>query len=165
LNGRKRPLRRPQIDAAGSIVKDPQDYDLSWLGKLTKDGNGRFEKTINNAVLVLENDPLLKGRIVTDEFACCGMALGKLPWDSRNEKRRWKDVDDAGFYRYLEMFYGITGREKLDNALMLVSAQNKINDVKQYLQGLTWDGVKRVDTLLSVYLGAEDTPYARAVMA
>lgn len=160
----KEAFTAPQIDAAGSIVKDPQDYDLSWLGKLTKDGNGRFEKTINNAVLVLENDPLLKGRIVTDEFACCGMALGKLPWDSRNEKRRWKDVDDAGFYRYLEMFYGITGREKLDNALMLVSAQNKINDVKQYLQGLTWDGVKRVDTLLSVYLGAEDTPYTRAVM-
>lgn len=140
------------------------EYDLSWLCMLTKDGNGRYEKTINNAVLILENDPLLKGKIVTDEFASCGMVLGRLPWDKREEKRRWKDVDDAGFYRYLEMFYGITGREKLDNALLIVSAQNRINDVKEYLQGLTWDGTKRVDTLLSVYLGAEDTPYTRAVM-
>ena len=47
---------------------------------------------------------------------------------------------------------------------MIVSAQNRINDVKQYLQGLTWDGVKRLDTLLSEYLGAEDTAYTRAVM-
>lgn len=140
------------------------DYDLSWLSRLTKDGNGKYEKTINNAVIVLENDPLLKGRIVTDEFASCGMVLGRVPWDQREEKRRWKDVDDAGFYRYVEVFYGLTGREKLDNALMLVSAQNRINDVKQYLQGLTWDGVKRLDTLLSEYLGAEDTAYTRAVM-
>lgn len=39
-----------------------------------------------------------------------------------------------------------------------------INDVKRYLKSLKWDGVKRVDTLLSVYLGAEDTAYTRAVM-
>lgn len=141
-----------------------EDYDLSWLSRLTKDGNGRYEKTINNAVLVLENDPLLKGKIVTDEFASCGMALGRLPWDQNEEKRRWKDVDDAGFYRYIETFYGLTGREKMDNALLIVSAQNKINDVKRYLQGLKWDGTKRVETLLADYLGAEDNPYTRAVM-
>lgn len=115
-------------------------------------------------MIVLENDPLLKGRIVTDEFANCGMVLGRMPWDQREEKRRWKDVDDAGFYRYVEVFYGLTGRDKLDNALMIVSAQNRINDVKQYLQGLKWDGTKRLDTLLSEYLGAEDTAYTRAVM-
>ena len=115
-------------------------------------------------MLILENDPLLKGKIATDEFANCGMVLGKLPWNEKDEKRRWKDVDDAGFYRYMETFYGITGRDKMDNALLIVSAQNMINDVKRYLKGLKWDGVKRVDTLLSVYLGAEDNVYTRAVM-
>ena len=148
-----------------SEQKEPgPDYDLSWLSKLTKDGNGRYEKTINNAVIVLENDPLLKGRIVTDEFASCGMVLGRVPWDQRDEKRRWTDVDDAGYYRYVEVFYGLTGREKLDHALMIVSAQNRINDVKHYLEGLQWDGIRRLDTLLSDYLGADDTPYTRAVM-
>lgn len=152
---------RSASETAGSTE---DDYDLSWLVRLTKDANGRYEKTINNAVIVLENDPLLKGKIVTDEFASCGMTLGRLPWDNRDEKRRWKDVDDAGFYRYMETFYGLTGREKLDNALMLVSAQNRINDVKRYLQSVRWDGIKRLDTLLSDYLGAEDTPYTRAVI-
>lgn len=138
--------------------------DMAWLSRLTRDASNRFEKTINNAVLVLENDPNLKGKIATDEFASCGMAIGRLPWDEREERRRWKDVDDAGFYRYLETFYGITGREKLDNALLLVSAKNRVNDVKDYLQGLSWDGTKRVDTLLFDYLGAEDNAYTRAVM-
>ena len=68
-----------ETPATGTEASVP-DYDLSWLSKLTKDGNGRYEKTINNAVIVLENDPLLKGRIVTDEFASCGMVLGRVPW-------------------------------------------------------------------------------------
>lgn len=145
-------------------AQSDEEMDLSWIGRMTKDGNGRFEKTINNVVLILENDPLLKGKIATDEFASCGMVLGRLPWNAKDEKRRWEDVDYAGFYRYIETFYGITGREKLDNALLIVSSQNMINDVKRYLQSLKWDGGKRLDTLLSVYLGAEDTPYTRAVM-
>ena len=163
-------LSKERYEQAKEAFKTPEqkepgpDYDLSWLSKLTKDGNGRYEKTINNAVLVLENDPLLKGRIVTDEFASCGMVLGRVPWDQRDEKRRWTDVDDAGYYRYVEVFYGLTVREKLDHALMIVSAQNRINDVKHYLEDLQWDGIRRLDTLLSDYLGAEDTPYTRAVM-
>ena len=47
---------------------------------------------------------------------------------------------------------------------MIVSAQNRINDVKHYLEDLQWDGIRRLDTLLSDYLGADDTPYTRAVM-
>jgi putative DNA primase/helicase len=156
--------RFEQAQEAFAAPVEASEYDLSWLSRLTKDGNGKYEKTINNAVIVLENDPLLKERIVTDEFSSCGMVLGKVPWNAEDVKRRWKDADDAGIYRYMETFYGITGREKLDNALLLVSSQNRINDVRDYLQGLQWDGVKRVDTLLPDYLGAEDTPYTRAVM-
>ena len=44
---------------------------------------------------------------------------------------------------------GITARNNMTDAWAIVGEQNKINEVKQYLQSLTWDGVKRVDTLLS----------------
>lgn len=141
-----------------------EEIDLEWIRGLSRDGNGRIEKTISNVTTVLEHDPLLKGRIVTDEFASCGMVLGAMPWDQRPEKRRWTDVDYAGYYRYMETFYGLTGREKLDNGLLIVSSQNRINDVREYLTGLKWDGVKRLDTLLIDYLGADDTPYTRAVI-
>ncbi len=152
------------FEVPATAESQPESYDLEWISRLTRDGNGKIEKTINNAVLVLENDPLLKGRIVTDEFANRGMVLGKLPWNQKDEKRMWKDMDYAGFYNYMELFYGIAGRDKLDNALLIVSGQNAINDVKEYLKSLKWDGVKRLDTLLNVYLGAEDNIYTRAVM-
>ncbi len=140
------------------------DLDLEWIKRLKHDGKGNIAKTINNVVLVLENDPLLKGKIVTDEFANCGLITGKVPWSAETGRRRWRDSDDAGYYNYMELFYGITGREKLDNALLLVGSQNRLNDVKEYLKGLKWDGIKRLDTLLPDYLGAEDSAYVRAVM-
>lgn len=159
-------MTREQLEKARDVFQDPEtpEEDLAWIGRLTKDSSGKLEKTINNAAIILEHDPNLKGKIVTDEFASCGMVLGSMPWDARDEKRRWKDVDDAGFYRYMETLYGITGREKLDNALLLVSSQNTINDVKRYLTGLTWDGRKRLEGLLPEYLGAEDNVYTRAIM-
>lgn len=144
--------------------KPAEEADINWLSKLSVDGYGNYKKTVNNLILILQNDPLVKGKIVTDEFGNRGLVLGKVPWSQLEQKRQWKDEDDAGAFWYIENYYGITSRDKLDDALSIVGSQNMINDVKQYLQGLTWDGVKRVDTLLSVYLGAEDTAYSRAVM-
>ncbi|WP_394523693.1 VapE domain-containing protein [Lacrimispora sp. JR3] len=142
----------------------PQEDDLSWISRLSVDGNGNYQKTVNNVIIVLQNDPLLKGKIVTDEFANRGLVLGSLPWNPTEEKRQWVDPDDDGFFWYMETYYGISSRDKLAAAVSIVGGQNTINDVKRYLKGLKWDGVKRVDTLLPDYLGAEDNIYTRAIM-
>lgn len=138
--------------------------DLGWVSRLTVDGHNNIEKTLNNVAIVLENDPLLKGKIALDVFAGKGVVLGALPWDEREEKRWWVDSDDVEFYAYMEAYYGISSKDKLNDGLLLVSSRNKINDVERYLKGLTWDGVHRLDTLLSDYLGAEDNAYTRAVI-
>lgn len=144
--------------------QDVGPEDLSWLSSLEVDGNGNYKKTVNNVILVLQNDPLLKGKIVTDEFAGRGLILGATPWNPQPDRRQWNDKDDAGFFWYIETYYKMAQQDKLDRALTIVGEQCKINDVRDYLKGLRWDGVKRIDTLLSVYLGAEDTAYTRAVM-
>lgn len=150
---------------AGEQAGNAEDGEnLDWLARLAVDGNGSYKKTVNNLILILQNDPLLKDRIVTDEFANRGMILGKVPWSQEAGNRQWKDEDDAGAFWYIENYYGITARDKLADALTIVGGQNRINEVRRYLESLTWDGVKRLDTLLSVYLGAEDTSYTRAVM-
>lgn len=138
--------------------------DLEWIKTLALDGNGNLQGTINNIVIILENDPKLKGRILLDDFSGRGLAGGALPWDSREERREWKDVDDAALRSYIETAYGISTKDKIENACLIVSNRHKINDVEDYLTGLRWDGVKRIETLLPDYLGAEDNPYTRAVM-
>lgn len=153
----------PDPVAQVEVSEAPEGNDDSWLDLLELDNKGFVKKTINNVTTVLEHDPVLKGKVVVDEFAACGLLMGPVPWDPYAEKRRWTDVDDAGFYRYMESRYGITGRDKLDAGLLIVSNDHKINDVREYLLGLSWDNVKRLDTVFIDYLGAEDNLYTRTV--
>ena len=157
--------RHEKAQEAFAVTEGPAGMEeLDWIKKLAVDGSGNYQKSINNLVLILQNDPQIRGKIVTDEFAGCGLVLGSLPWDPREERRRWCDTDDNGALWYAETYYGIGSRDKLEAALSIVGGQNTINEVKQYLAGLQWDGVRRLDTLLSDYLGAEDNAYTRAVM-
>ena len=137
--------------------------DDNWRDKLSVTSNGSYQKTINNLVLILTHDPNLKDKIVTDEFAGCGLAVGELPWSPDKVRRRWTDTDDAGALWYMETFYGIGSKDKLFAALAIVGGQHKINEVKDYLLGLKWDGRHRLDTLFVDYLGADDNCYTRAV--
>lgn len=142
-----------------------ENDNANWISKLAVSATtGTPAKTTDNVLIILDNDPLLKGKLAFDEFANRGLVLGALPWDSRAERRQWTDIDDAGLRHYLERTYGITGKERIYDATALCAHKHVINDVKDYLTGLEWDGVKRLDTLLIDYLGAKDTPYTRAVI-
>jgi len=79
-------------------------------------------------------------------------------------KPGWGDADLACAKMYFERIYGIWSPTKFKDALLgVVSSERVYHPVKEYLDGLSWDGVERLDTLLIDYLGAEDTPYVRAV--
>lgn len=159
---------RHEEAVAAFAAQEPEgevsEEDMSWLQRLSVDGSGNYQKTVNNIIIVLQNDARLKGRIMTDEFACRGVVIGPVPWNEETGKRQWMDVDDDGLFWYLETYYGFAQQDRQDKATAIVGLQNKINTVKQYLQGLKWDGVRRVDTLLTDYLGAEDNAYTHAVI-
>jgi hypothetical protein len=78
-------------------------------------------------------------------------------------------LDDAALNRLrvsLDQRFGL--RAPVDLFMLTVSdtAQtNRHHPVKDYLAGLHWDGVPRVDAWLINYGGAEDTKYVRAVSA
>ena len=91
------------------------------------------------------------------------MSLSSLPWRAGRGAGQWTDADDAALRYYLERTYGLTGKDRIFDAVNVVALQNKFHPVREYLDGCVWDGVPRVETLLVDYLGAEDTPYTRAV--
>ncbi|KQV14015.1 virulence protein E [Rhizobium sp. Root1203] len=49
------------------------------------------------------------------------------------------------------------------DAIRLLAMQNAYDPVKDYLNGLKWDGVKRLDTWLRDYVGAADDGLTRAI--
>jgi predicted P-loop ATPase len=149
--------------ATGAAIPEPENLD--WINQMeVAPTTGLPTKTIDNVLIILENDPRLKGKLAFDEFANRGLAMGSLPWDVRDERRAWSDPDDAGLLHYLEHVYKIQLSDKrLYAAMTICSQRHKFNDVKDYLTGLTWDGTKRLDTIFTDYLGAEDNIYTRAV--
>lgn len=145
----------------GDVEKDTDD---SWREILTYDNQGKCEKTISNVCLILENDPNFKNKIFFDEFGNRGMVDLPLPWEDGKEPRLWGDFDDAQLALRLEKEYGITGRDKIENAIKVVAFNNRRNAVKEYLDSLKWDGEERVETLFTDYLGAEDNLYNREII-
>ena len=158
-------LNRERYEKATEAFGTPvEEADANWISALAiSPTTGQPAKTTDNVLIILEHDPLLKGKMAFDVFANRGLVLGTLPWDFREDRRQWTDVDDAGLRHYIEKAYGITGKERIYDAAALAAHKHTINDVQDYLTTLEWDGVLRLDTLLTDYLGAEDNAYTRAV--
>lgn len=139
--------------------------DESWKSLLEFDRKGNIQGTIDNIVLILENDPRLKGCIAWDEFEQRAVARRRLPWRGIGGKqgRYLKDTDDDNLAHYLERTYGI-GSTKIPTALGVIYERHRFHPVRAYLNALEWDGVPRVEGLLRRYIGAEDSPFNRTIM-
>lgn len=143
--------------------EDITDDDEDFLSKLKRDKNGTPESDVYNCLVVLKQDPALKGKIRLDEFAHRLVVIDDLPWRGKDETPYWTDTDDACLRNYFATKYLIKGKGIIDDALQEVTQDNKFHPVREYLKGLTWDGECRLDTLFIEYIGAEDTEYIRAV--
>lgn len=138
------------------------DENTDWLTKLNYDKKGNIENTIDNALLILENDPRVKGKLVYNEFANQAIVQGKVPW-TEQLTHDWSDMDDSGVRYFLENNYQITTAYKIEDAKNLAFDRNKIHPVRDYLNSLKWDGVSRLEMLFVDFLGAENSLYTREV--
>lgn len=133
----------------------------NWQSQLELEKSGAVKDTLTNISIILRFDPNLKP-IVFNQFKNMIDVIGELPWPQ--VKPGWSDTDVACAKLYFERTYGIWSPTKFKDALLgVVSVERLYHPVKNYLAGLSWDGTERLDTLLIDYLGADDTPYVRAV--
>lgn len=159
-------LRQEAVDHAMEgfepVPAEAEDPD-KWQEKLDRTQKGAISCTIQNAWLILEHDPALKGRIWVDTFAERLRCKGPFPWSDKQQERDWSDEDDAGIRWYLETIYHFSGVNKAADAVALTGGRHAKDPVREYLTGLQWDGTDRLDSLFIDYLGAEDSSYTRAV--
>lgn len=139
----------------------PEDYNDEWKAELEYTKSGKLLCNIANIILILENDPTLAGHIVHDLFTGMDSAKDGLPWNKN--ANQWTDTDDANLRVWLEKHYDITGKEKIADALTAVLTRHSYHPIRDYLNGLTWDGVPRLDRIIIDYMGAEDSELNRAM--
>lgn len=146
-----------------TLPAETANDDTAWMTGLEMTTTGAIKSTRHNALLILENDPHLKGKIALNEFTGRPAVRGDLPWRPASFNTHWQDRDDEALRHYLEHIYGINSAGKVSDALGTLLHRRRFHPVREYLHSLTWGGVPRLDTLLIDLLGAADTPYVRAV--
>lgn len=127
------------------------------------DAKGAPIKSMRNILNALEHDPKLKGRLRLNLFSGRIDVVGALPWQRPGDTAAWSDDDLAQLRIYFEPFLGRCARQDILDAVAACASNQAYHPVRDYLTALKWDGTPRLDTLFIDYLGAEDTPYTRAV--
>lgn len=153
-------------DGKGALAGAGDTADGNWMLLLKRNGKtGEVMNKMDNVMLILEHDPRIRGKFALNEFTGRGEILDVLPWSTggRESRRMWTDTDSNALYWWFEKTWGITGRGNIDSALDVHAKFHAFNPVADYLRGVQWDRKPRLDTLFVDYLGAEDSPYTRAV--
>jgi len=131
----------------------------NWASKLTRTKAGDVENTLGNLLLILKNDKALSkiryNRLANQIYA------ENLPWPHTHPA--WRDADTAQLVAYVDTNYGEFSARNYELALTKVADDRAYHPVRDYLMTLEWDGNPRNETAFIDFLGAEDTPYVRAV--
>lgn len=155
----------PEPTETGETTQEPPPSpNLDWLTTLDTKRDGGFADTLKNFTTIFTHDPRYnhlswnahkETLTVQDPQA--------LPW--KQTKPGWTTNDLAQLHTSIEENYkGLYAPTKVETALLATASDRSFHPVRDYFNNLLpWDGIPRLDTLLIDYLGAQDTPYIRAI--
>ncbi len=154
----------PDPNARFRSAITPHNVVATW-GLLAND-KGKPLSNLANVVTVLQKDPQWTAdRLWYDEF------LGRVQL-ANSPTREWRDDDDTRLTVYCQTVIGLTTLPETEasRAVRLVARQRTRHCIRDYLDGLTWDGVERIAHAFEDFWGAnpsmEQPPdYLRSVSA
>ena len=130
---------------------------------LVKTEKGHISNCLENFVLTLQKDPVLKGSICLNLLTERVDILGDLGW-RRNSSSSITDTDLNYLALYLERHYSLSSEKKLRSAVDIVANENRYHPIRDKLNSLTWDGISRIRNCLHHFLGAAEDDYTEALM-
>lgn len=140
-------------------VKTKEKKDRSYLKKLQYNKFGNAVDSYSNMEKVLDNEV----KISYDTFRQEVLVDSKGLWKKQADTLENDDI--IQIHKFLEKKIKMKASEtKVLNAIRVQGKKNRVNLVDDMLKSCPkWDGVPRVETLLTDYFEAADTPYIRAI--
>jgi len=137
------------------------------LKQLTYDtsAKGDIKPTLNNAVNYISTLPELAGMFKFNMFTGCTEISSSVPWYKQRGSSTASVVDeDITLLKYhLSRVMRVEFPAAILNEAVVVSAHKyHYHPVRNYLKGLVWDKVPRLDNWLITYSGAVDDVFTRA---
>jgi predicted P-loop ATPase len=144
----------------------PGAYDPSWQDRLLKNKEGAPRANLANAMTALREAPMLTEMFAYDEMSRVTMLMHPLDEGAQPGfmPRPVKDSDVSEVQEWLQ----IAGMTSMASATMHQAVDQRASErafhpVRDYLNGLRWDGETRIAGWLSYYLGVDHGPYAREI--
>lgn len=138
------------------INKLENQNDISqnpWRGDLIRDSKCNIKNHIDNFILYLSQSDEYKGKLKYNEF------LQQKEFDGRE----FRDEDEAVIAVNCERNLTLSSQVKIKNALGYVFNRNTYNPVKDYLNGIKWDGQKRIEEVFIKCFDIRDTELVRVL--
>ena len=147
----------------------PPGVGGDWYQRCLVGSDGRSLGNLANAALALRSDPAWDGVLAYDEMAANIVLRRPIPSSEPPSQepfveRPIRDDDMTKVQQWLRLAgLPTVGKEAVADAIGMVARENSFHPIRDYLDGLGWDGVDRLSTWLSCYLGAEQNEYSAAV--
>ena len=142
---------------------------VGWRSRLVVDENGGFAACDANVAAVLQYHPDCLGLLRWNVREDAAVFTRNPPWeyDVETFPTRVRDCDGypaAAWLAGQKVMGGkpLAARTVLE-AMLATAEQDKYDPFADWLGGLKWDGVARLETWLPVFAASEDSPYTRAV--
>jgi putative DNA primase/helicase len=135
-----------------------------WRGLLATCGDG-FMGDERNVILALRSAPELEGLVGYNEFAIDVVFRKSPPWRVAEPDTAWTEADDTLLMAWLQdRDIRVRNKGSVADCVAVVSKDFAFHPVRDYLDSLKWDGIARLDSWLSDFLGADASQeYLRAV--
>lgn len=145
----------------------PADVDPRWRDRMKTGRNGPID-CLANIQLVLANHPDWDGVIAWDEFGLRPVARQAppyVPFRGDWKPREWTDDDDVRTAIWVTQAEDVaTGSARVAQVVETIARDNSYHPVRDWLGALpAHDGVERLPTWLSDFLGVKQSDYSRAV--
>jgi predicted P-loop ATPase len=140
----------------------------AWRKMLRHNQAGAITKDVGNVVLILKNAPGFQGALAYNEMSYGVSWVREPSYDVGFVAPLGGEalVDEHGTYvsQVLAYYFNLSvGDSIVWKAMLKAAHEQKFHPVRDYLDGLQWDGVERLSKWLHTYLGCEDTEYNSAI--
>jgi predicted P-loop ATPase len=143
-----------------------------WIERCQTEENGRPIGNLANAALALRSDPAWRGLLAYDEMRRCVALNRPVPVIGRAEETAnapatpMQDAHVEAAQEWMQLS-GIpkVGSATVHDALDLVAREHSYHPLREWLMGLIWDGIERLDDWLFNALGAgpDEADYTRKI--
>jgi len=147
----------PIVSGERGVEGDSDDVVVSFR---RNEKTGEILPDLINIIAALREPTFLGIKIGLDNFRE-EIMLARVGTDD------WISFTDN---HYVEIWLGLVKKgfkeldhKKIKHAVLNIASANRFDSAQMWLESLTWDGVKRVDKFLTSHMGADDSPYTRAV--